>query len=86
MPGTSPPQRCALTAPFHPYRNRGGLLSVALSLGSPPPDLIRRRVSVEPGLSSALQQRPSSRLAALGIGRAEDEVKLRMLSMAQKMG
>ncbi len=31
----------------------GGLLSVALSLGSPPPDVIRRRVSVEPGLSSA---------------------------------
>ena len=36
LPGTSP----------------GGLLSVALSLGSPPPDVIRRRVSVEPGLSS----------------------------------
>src|SRR5690606_3042769 len=30
----------------------GGLLSVALSLGSPPPDVIRHRVSVEPGLSS----------------------------------
>jgi hypothetical protein len=34
-------------------RLRGGLLSVALSLGSPPPDVIRRRVSMEPGLSSA---------------------------------
>ncbi len=33
-------------------RRRGGLLSVALSLGSPPPDVIRHRVSVEPGLSS----------------------------------
>ena len=31
----------------------GGLLSVALSLGSPPPDVIRHRVSMEPGLSSA---------------------------------
>lgn len=30
----------------------GGLLSVALSLGSPPPDVIRHRTSVEPGLSS----------------------------------
>ena len=30
----------------------GGLLSVALSLGSPPPDVIRHRVSAEPGLSS----------------------------------
>jgi hypothetical protein len=33
-------------------RGRGGLLSVALSLKSPPPDVIRRRVFVEPGLSS----------------------------------
>jgi hypothetical protein len=30
----------------------GGIFSVALSLGSPPPDVIRRRISVEPGLSS----------------------------------
>ncbi len=30
----------------------GGLLSVALSLGSPPPGVTRHRVSVEPGLSS----------------------------------
>ena len=30
----------------------GGLLSVALSLGLPPPDVIRHRVSMEPGLSS----------------------------------
>jgi len=30
----------------------GGLLSVALSLGSPPPEVIRHRVSLEPGLSS----------------------------------
>ncbi len=33
-------------------RRRGGLLSVALSLGSPPPGVTRHRVSVEPGLSS----------------------------------
>ena len=31
---------------------RGGLLSVALSLGSPPPAVGRHRVSLEPGLSS----------------------------------
>lgn len=43
----------------------GGLLSVALSLGSPPPDVIRRRASVEPGLSSPIlrSKRPSGRLA-----------------------
>jgi hypothetical protein len=32
----------------------GGLFSVALSLGLPPPEVIRHRVSVEPGLSSAM--------------------------------
>jgi hypothetical protein len=33
-------------------RGRGGLLSVALSLGSPPAAVSRHRASVEPGLSS----------------------------------
>ena len=49
-----PAPRCALTAPFHPYSgpNPSGLLSVALSLGSPPPDVIRHRIHMEPGLSS----------------------------------
>ena len=46
---------------------RGGLFSVALSLGLPPPDVIRHRLSMEPGLSSPatfrrLPERPSSRL------------------------
>ena len=40
----------------------GGLLSVALSLGSPPPGVIRHRMSMEPGLSSPLRERPSGRL------------------------
>ena len=39
--GVLPPARCALTAPFHPYliaqRTRGGIFSVALSVGSRPP-------------------------------------------------
>ena len=54
LPPPLPGARCALTAPFHPYptRRAGGLLSVALSLGSPPPAVSRHRVSVEPGLSS----------------------------------
>ena len=34
----------------------GGLFSVALSLGSPPPAVSRHRVSVEPGLSSPLAE------------------------------
>jgi len=41
----------------------GGLLSVALSLGSPPPGVTRHRASVEPGLSSPAQ-RGSGRPAA----------------------
>ena len=62
LPPALPPTRCALTAPFHPYRSGvpprargrrgGGLFSVALSLGSRPPDVIRHRMSMEPGLSS----------------------------------
>ena len=52
--------RCALTTPFHPYLANlydtpGGLLSVALSLGSPPPGITRHHISVEPGLSSLAQ-------------------------------
>ena len=60
MPSLLPGPRWALTPPFHPYADmrpcnqghRRGLLSVALSLRSPSPDVIRHRVSVEPGLSS----------------------------------
>ncbi len=58
LPPPLPAARCALTAPFHPClppgvpRRAGGVLSVALSLGSPPPGVTRHRASVEPGLSS----------------------------------
>ena len=50
MPPSLPRTRCALTAPFHPCRRpscdgaAGGLLSVALSLGSPSPGVTRHRV------------------------------------------
>ena len=60
MPLLSPGTRCALTAPFHPClpslrkAAAGGLLSVALSLGSRPAGVTRRLVAVEPGLSSTL--------------------------------
>jgi len=69
LPLALPSARCALTAPFHPCRAEpGGLFSVALSLGSPPPDVIRHRIPAEPGLSStasfrSLRQRSSGRLA-----------------------
>ena len=69
LPPPSPGERCALAAPFHPcpqaLPRAGGLFSVALSLGSPPPAVNRHRVPVEPGLSStpSSRQRSSSRLA-----------------------
>ena len=39
--------------------NAGGLFSVALSLGSPPPAVGRHRIPVEPGLSSARRASPA---------------------------
>jgi hypothetical protein len=69
LPPPLPEARCALAAPFHPYpAEPGGIISVALSLGSPPPGITRHRISVEPGLSSLAdfrltQERSSSRLA-----------------------
>ncbi len=74
LPPPLPGARCALAAPFHPcpprcWTGTGGLFSVALSLGSPPPAVNRHRVPVEPGLSSTPErtpgQRPSSRLATV---------------------
>ena len=81
MPVPSPVPRCALTAPFHPYPAsaealEGGLLSVALSLGLPPPDVIRRRVSMEPGLSSAdaAAVQPTGMAPDMGIGACGQQV------------
>jgi len=61
-----------------PLKN-GGLFSVALSLRLPSPGVTRHRGSVEPGLSSVLQQRPSSHLT-LG----EDAAKA--WGMSSRMG
>jgi hypothetical protein len=42
LPPLLPTARCALTAPFHPYPAlRGGVFSVALSVGSPLPRVTR---------------------------------------------
>ncbi len=59
----SPAARWALTPPFHPYlpRSEGGLLSVALSLGSPPVGVTHRHVVVEPGLSSTPEDAATAR-------------------------
>ena len=67
VPPPLPEARCALTAPFHPCRcglpHAGGLISVALSLGSPPAAVSRHRQSLEPGLSSTARLWPQSRFA-----------------------
>jgi hypothetical protein len=57
-----------LAARTEPNCRRGGLFSVALSLGLPPPVVNRHRISMEPGLSSPaafrrLRVRPPGRLA-----------------------
>ena len=49
---TPPALRLRRASSREPHCRRGGLFSVALSLGSLPPDVIRHRFSVEPGLSS----------------------------------
>ena len=51
--------------PAHPFSASGGLFSVALSLGLPPPGVTRHPDPVEPGLSSPFEkqkQQPSSHL------------------------
>ena len=52
----------------------GGMFSVALSLGSRPPDVIRHRLSMEPGLSSPAIPDPA-RLAGEGRVRAGAAVR-----------
>ncbi len=44
--------RAVSPLPLSPCGGSGGLFSVALSLGSPPPAVSRHRIPVEPGLSS----------------------------------
>ncbi len=55
-------------------------VSVALSLGSPPPGVTRHRISMEPGLSSPVREQPSGRLALHQKGSAGGEVKWRGLN------
>jgi hypothetical protein len=98
LPPALPRARCALTAPFHPYRSGvpprargrrgGGLFSVALSLGSRPPDVIRHRMSMEPGLSSrtclsALVQAAVQPTDPIGMGCERPAVKVRSQSFTK---
>src|SRR3954453_20774778 len=66
MPPPLPEARCALTAPFHPYlaeapKGEGGRFVLCGTVPgaapacaeNPPPDVIRHRMSMEPGLSSS---------------------------------
>jgi hypothetical protein len=74
------PHHFTLAFPCHPTRGSslgsGGMFSVALSLGSPPPGVTRHRASVEPGLSSPRRsrERPSDRLAWDHVGNAAGRI------------
>lgn len=58
MPPLLPAARWALTPPFHPYPyKRGGIISVALSVGLPRPGVTRHRYFLESGLSSTPRDR-----------------------------
>ena len=59
--GMLPPARCALTAPFHPYRLKvGGLLSAALSVGSRPPGVTWHLALWSPDFPPAFVRRPAT--------------------------
>ena len=85
MPTALLKSRCALTAPFHPDPHEaGGLFSVALSLGLPPPGVTRHRVSVEPGLSSGPATRPIMRSSShLAVAHHSDVFRQRRSRKAQ---
>jgi len=53
--------------PAEALATAGGLLSVALSLGSPPPGVTRHRVPVEPGLSSPAAQTAKAAIRPSGM-------------------
>ena len=74
-PATPPARSLGPALPEQRRCRLGGLLSVALSLESPPPGVTRHRISVEPGLSSPRSpgRRPSGRLASAHIGRQRRE-------------
>jgi hypothetical protein len=56
----------------------GGLFSVALSLGLPPPEVIRHRASVEPGLSSTAKAAAIRPAGPIHIGAWGDFVNYRI--------
>src|SRR5688572_32875395 len=70
VPSVLPRPRWALSAPFHHCRRHcwrlGGLLSVALSVGSRRPGVTWHLVRKEPGLSSTFREKCSDRPADSG--------------------
>ena len=66
----------------------GGLFSVALSLGSPPPAVSRHRIPVEPGLSSnactSAVARPSGRTRGVNHRLEKDKEKSSILKKRSK--
>ena len=85
MPPLLPKGRCALTAPFHPYRDRpegharrSVLCGAIPESGEPlPPGVTRRRGPVEPGLSSTSEKAATVQPPDTGrwVGENEGRVK-----------
>jgi hypothetical protein len=87
--GAASPEACRAEPPKG--TKAGGSFSVALSLGLPPPGVIRHRMSMEPGLSSPSRERPSGRLTSKAWGlwrpassrqRREKEPKIIIVKMS----
>jgi len=57
MRQTSPPDRWALTPPFHPYPFWGGIFSVALSVGFPLPPVRWPAALWSPDFPLSIRQR-----------------------------
>ena len=83
MTAQSPGRRCALAAPFHPYRGRPRrYLSVALALESPPPAVSRHPALRCPDFPHALAGlRPFSRLCHEGHYTAKKQVRQSAVSV-----
>ena len=83
-PRLLPAARCALTAPFHPYPRGGGILSVALSVGSRPPGVTWHPALWSPDFPPPRRRIPGTRQR--GSGRLTDSAPRVLLTHASGKG
>ena len=94
LPLASPPVRCALTAPFHPYRGQRntprryvfcGTFPGFAPAGCYPAPLVRGARTFLSGNLSVPPERPSDRLTRIGMGMPGAPVKSRGRSVRHKV-